>query len=85
LGSGFCPNNFPSNDILGSFPLLLRRYGALEGFVQWFEKRVTAPGRDPKDAAFNHSAYFQVDEETFAPGIEMMTRLAFDFPERQSR
>src|SRR3990172_3399827 len=34
LGSGFCPNSFLSNDILGSFPLLLRRYGVLEGFVQ---------------------------------------------------
>jgi hypothetical protein len=29
--------------------------------------------------AFNHSAYFQVDEETFGPGVEMMTRLALDF------
>jgi metal-dependent amidase/aminoacylase/carboxypeptidase family protein len=37
------------------------------------------------DAAFNHSAYFRVDEETFAPGVEMMTRLALDFPSRQSR
>jgi amidohydrolase len=50
---------------------------------------VTGPGRDPKEAAFNHSAYFQVDEETFAPGVEMMTRLALDYssaPEgRQSR
>ena len=44
LGSGFCPNSFPRNDILGSFPLLLRRYGTLEGFVQsdetfWCKKR----------------------------------------------
>jgi amidohydrolase len=46
---------------------------------------VTGPERDPKDAAFNHSAYFQVDDETFAPGVEMMTRLALDFPGRQSR
>lgn len=46
---------------------------------------VTGPGRDLMDAAFNHSAYFRVDEETFAPGVEMMTRLALDFPSRQSR
>jgi len=49
---------------------------------------VTGPGRDLKEAAFNHSAYFRVDEETFAPGVEMMTRLALDFssrPGRQSR
>jgi amidohydrolase len=46
---------------------------------------VTGPGRDPKEAAFNHSAYFQVDEETFAPGIEMMTRLALDYLSRLSR
>ena len=46
---------------------------------------VTGPGRDLMDAAFNHSAYFRVDEETFAPGVEMMTRLALDFPGRQSR
>jgi amidohydrolase len=46
---------------------------------------VTGPERDPKEAAFNHSAYFQVDDETFAPGVEMMTRLALDFPGRQSR
>ena len=45
---------------------------------------VTGPGRDPKEVAFNHSAYFQVDEETFGPGVEMMTRLALDFA-RQSR
>ncbi len=46
---------------------------------------VTGPKRDPKEAAFNHSAYFQVDDETFGPGVEMMTRLALDFPGRQSR
>jgi amidohydrolase len=46
---------------------------------------VTGPDRDPKDAAFNHSAYFQVDDETFGPGVEMMTRLALDFARSQSR
>ncbi len=46
---------------------------------------VTGRERDPKEAAFNHSAYFQVDDETFAPGVEMMTRLALDFAGRQSR
>jgi amidohydrolase len=46
---------------------------------------VTGPGRDLKEAAFNHSAYFRVDEETFAPGVEMMTRLALDFPSRPAR
>lgn len=45
---------------------------------------VTGPPRDPAEAAFNHSAYFQVDEDTFGPGVEMMARLALDFP-RQSR
>jgi amidohydrolase len=45
---------------------------------------VTGPERDPKEAAFNHSAYFQVDDETFAPAVEMMTRLALDFGRRQS-
>ena len=46
---------------------------------------VTGPSRDPKEAAFNHSAYFRVDDETFAPGVEMMTRLALDFLGSQSR
>jgi amidohydrolase len=46
---------------------------------------VTGPGRDLDEAAFNHSAYFRVDEETFVPGIEMMTRLALDYPGSQSR
>ena len=46
---------------------------------------VTGPARDPKEAAFNHSAYFQVDDETFGPGIEMMARLALDFGRGQSR
>jgi amidohydrolase len=45
---------------------------------------VTGPGRDLSEAAFNHSAYFRVDDETFAPAVEMMVRLALDFP-RQSR
>jgi amidohydrolase len=45
---------------------------------------VTGPGRDPSEAAFNHSAYFQVDDESFGPGVEMMVRLAVDFL-RQSR
>ncbi len=44
---------------------------------------VTGPGRDVAEAAF--SAYFRVDEETFLPGIEMMTRFALDFPGSQSR
>ena len=46
---------------------------------------VTGPGRDPNEAAFNHSAYFRVDDETFGPGVETMTRLALDFAGRQSR
>jgi amidohydrolase len=46
---------------------------------------VTGPSRDPKEAAFNHSAYFQVDDETFAPGVEMMTRLALDYAGGPSR
>jgi amidohydrolase len=45
---------------------------------------VTGPGRDLSEAAFNHSAYFRVDDETFRPGVEMMVRLALDYP-RQSR
>jgi amidohydrolase len=46
---------------------------------------VTGPSRDRKEAAFNHSAYFQVDDETFAPGVEMMTRLALDYAGGPSR
>lgn len=42
---------------------------------------ITGPHRDPADAPANHSAYFQVDEETFVPGVHMMTRLALDFLE----
>lgn len=40
---------------------------------------VTGPNRDPADAAANHSSYFQVDPETFLPGITMMVRLATDY------
>lgn len=42
---------------------------------------VTGPARDPAEAPVNHSAYFQVDEETFVPGVQMMSRLAIDFLE----
>ena len=40
---------------------------------------VTGTHRDPAEAAVNHSAYFQVDEETFVPAMHMMTRLALDY------
>jgi amidohydrolase len=40
---------------------------------------VTGPSRDPAEAPANHSAYFQVDRETFVPGITMMVRLATDY------
>lgn len=40
---------------------------------------VTGPGRDPATAPGNHSARFQVDEETFVPAVTMMTRLALDY------
>ena len=40
---------------------------------------VTGPGRDPAVAPGNHSAYFQVDDEAFVPGVTMMTRLALDY------
>jgi amidohydrolase len=40
---------------------------------------VTGPKRDPGEAPANHSAYFQVDPETFVPGITMMVRLATDY------
>ena len=42
---------------------------------------ITGPDRDPAEASANHSAYFQVDEETFVPGVHMMTRLALDYLE----
>ena len=40
---------------------------------------VTGPGRDPSEAPANHSAIFQVDEETFVPGVRMMVELALDY------
>lgn len=40
---------------------------------------VTGPSRDPALAPGNHSAYFQVDDEAFVPGVTMMTRLALDY------
>jgi amidohydrolase len=43
---------------------------------------ITGPGRDPSEAAANHSAIFRVDEETFVPGVHVMTQLALDFLSR---
>lgn len=40
---------------------------------------VTGPGRDPAAAPANHSAYFQVDDEAFVPGVTMLTRLALGY------
>jgi len=60
-------------------------YFAMEVPSMYAFMGVTGPGRDLNEAPFNHSAYFRVDEETFAPGVEMMTRLALDFPNRPSR
>ena len=40
---------------------------------------VVGPRRDPANAPVNHSAYFQVDDETFVPAVHMMTRLALDY------
>jgi amidohydrolase len=40
---------------------------------------VTGPGRDPSEAPAYHSALFQVDDETFVPGVRMMVELAVDY------
>ena len=40
---------------------------------------VVGPRRDTAKAPVNHSAYFQVDDETFVPAVHMMTRLALDY------
>jgi len=71
-------NVFESELILGTedFANFAMRVPGMYAFMG-----ITGPDRDPAEAAANHSAYFQVDEEMFVPAVRMMTRLALDYLE----